>query len=68
MFSHSGPDKNRVTLINSLVVLEVQYIRLQVTLVFTADDVENDLSFCKLDADIKNRTAVAGSVGFVTLK
>ena len=33
---------------------------------FTADDVikaENDVSLCKLDVYVKNRTTVAGSVG-----
>ena len=38
-------------------------------LVFTADGVmkmekKTDIILCKLDVNVKNRTAVAGSVGF----
>ena len=32
--------------------------------VFTADYVKNDVTVCKLDVNVKNRTAVGGSVGF----
>ena len=38
------------------------------TLVFTADYVKNGVSICKLDVDVKNRPAVAGSVGFFKLE
>ena len=57
-----------MNLIVCMVVLEVTYIRRQVTLVFTGDDVKNDVSVCKLDVNVKNRTAVAASVGFFKLK
>ena len=35
------------------------------TLVFTAVTSENDITLCKLDVNVKNRTAVAGSVDFI---
>ena len=38
------------------------YRRRQVTLVFTAITSKNDVTLCKLDINIKNRTAVAGTV------
>ena len=31
---------------------------------FTAVTSENDVTLCKLDVNVKNRTAVAGSVDF----
>ena len=34
---------------------------------FTADDLINDVSLYKLDVNVKNRTAVAGSGGFCKL-
>ena len=40
------------------------YLRHQVTLGFTAVTSENDVTLCKLDVNVKNRTAVAGSVDF----
>ena len=54
--------------LNALVVKEVRYLRRQVTLVFTVDDVKKDVSLCKLDVTVMNLTAVAGSVGFFKLK
>ena len=44
------------------------YQRRQVTLVFTAVTSKNDITLCKLDVNVKNRTAVAGSVDFIKLK
>ena len=44
------------------------YQRRQVTLVFTAVSSKNDITLCKLDVNVKNRTAVAGSVDFIKLK
>ena len=41
------------------------YLRRQVTLVFTAVTSENDVTLCKLDVNVKNRTAVAGSPDFI---
>ena len=38
------------------------------TLVFTAIDVKNDISLCNLDANVKNRMAVTGSVSFFKLE
>ena len=43
------------------------YLLRQVTLVFTAVTSENDVTLCKLDVNVKNRTAVAGSVDFFKL-
>ena len=60
--SHPGPGKNRV--FNALVVLEVTYLRRQVTLVFTAVTSKNDITLCKLDVNVKNRTGVVSSVDF----
>ena len=66
MLSHPGPDKNRV--FNALVVKEVTYLRRQVTLVFTAVTSKNDVTLCKLDVNVKNRTVVPGSGDFFKLK
>ena len=44
------------------------YLRRQVTLVFTAVTSKNDVTLCKLDVNVKNRTAVASSVDFSQLK
>ena len=44
------------------------YLRRQVTLVFTAVTSKNDVTLCKLDVNVKNRTAVAGSVFYFKLK
>ena len=35
---------------------------------FKAVTSENDVTLCKLDVNVKNRTAVAGSVDFLKLK
>ena len=43
------------------------YLRRQVTLAFTAVKSENDVTLCKLEVNVKNRTAVAGSVDFIKL-
>ena len=64
MLSHPGPDK-KSRVFNALVVLEVTYLRRQVTLVFTAVTSKNDVTLCKLDVNVKNRTAVAGSVDII---
>ena len=37
------------------------------TLVFTAVTSKNDVTLCKLDVKVKNRTAFAGSVDFLNL-
>ena len=37
------------------------YLRRQVTLFFTAVTSENDVTLCKLDVNVNNRTAVAGA-------
>ena len=44
------------------------YLRRQVTFVFPAVTSKNDVTLCILDVDIKNRTAVAGSVDFFKCK
>ena len=51
-----------------LVVLEVTYLRRQVTLVCSAVTSKNDITLCKLDVNVKNRTAVAGSVSLFKLE
>ena len=45
--------------------MEVTYLRRHVTLILTADTSENDVMLCKLDVNVKNRTAVAGSADFI---
>ena len=37
------------------------------TLIFTTVTSKNDVTLCKLDVNVKNRTAVAGSVDFIKL-
>ena len=44
------------------------YLHRQMTLTFTDDDIKNDVTLCKLDVIIKNRTAVAGSTCFFKLE
>ena len=44
------------------------YLHRQVTLVFTAVTSKNDVTLCKLDVNVKNRTAVAGSVDLFKLE
>ena len=41
------------------------YLCRQMTLVFTAVTSKNDVTLCKLDVNVENRTAVAGSVDFI---
>ena len=67
MLSHPGPDK-KSCVFNALVVLEVTYLRRQVTLVFTAVTSKTDVTLCKLDINIKNRMEVAGSVDLFNLE
>ena len=43
------------------------YLRRQVMLVFTAVTSKNDVTLCKLDVNVKNRTVVAGSIDFFKL-
>ena len=44
------------------------YLPPQVTLVLTAITSKNDVSLCKLDVNVKNQTAVTGSVDFIKLE
>ena len=44
------------------------YRRSRDVVFFTAVTSENDVTLCKLDVNVKNRTAVAGSVDFFKLK
>ena len=46
----------------------VTFLRRQVKLAFTVDDVKNGVSLCKIDVYVKNRTAVADSVGYFKLE
>ena len=38
------------------------------TLVFTAVTSKNDVTLCKLEVNVKNRTAVTGSIDFIKLE
>ena len=44
------------------------YLRHQVTLVFTAITSKNDVTLCKLEVNVNNRTAVGGIVDFFKVK
>ena len=63
--SHPGPDKNHANLMHWL------YRKSRISLLsdvgFTADYVKKDVFLCKRD-NVKNRMAVAGSVGFFKLE
>ena len=52
MLSHPGPDKNHMYLMHRLYRKSRIYF------------VKNDVTLCKLGVNVKNRTAVAGSVDF----
>ena len=54
MLSHPGLDKNHVFLMHRL------YRKSRIYVVKS----ENDVTLCKLDVNVKNWTAVAGSVDF----
>ena len=54
--------------LNALVVEKVTFLRRQVPLVFTAVTSKNDVILCKLDVNVKNRTADGGSVDFFKLQ
>ena len=63
MLSHPGLDKNHVYLIHRLYRKSRIYV-VKWRWVFTAVTSKNDVTLCKLDVNVKNRTAVAGSVDF----
>ena len=48
--------------------MEVTYLRRQVTLVLIAVTSKNDATLCKLDVNVNNRMAIAGSVDFIKLE
>ena len=66
MLSHPGPDKNHVYLMHWLYRKSRTYV-VKWRWVFTAVTSENDATLCKLDVNVKNQTAVAGSVDFFKL-
>ena len=63
MLSHPGLDKNHVYLMHRLYRKHVSTSSSDVGF-FTAVTSENDVTLCKLDVNVQNRTAVAGSVDF----
>ena len=63
MLSHPGQDKNHVYLMHRLYRKSRIYV-VKWRWIFTAVTSENDVTLCKLDVNVKNRTAVAGSVDF----
>ena len=67
MLSQPGPDKNHVYLMHRLYRKSRIYSSSDVG-IFTAVTSENDVTLCKLDVNVKNRTAVAGSVDYFKLK
>ena len=60
MLSHPGLDKNHVYLMHRLYRKSRIYV-VKWRWAFTAITSENDVTLCKLDVNVKNRTAVAGS-------
>ena len=44
------------------------YLHRQKTLVFTAVTSKNGVTLCNLDVNVKNQTAVAGSIDFFKLE
>ena len=67
MLSHPGLDKNHVYLMHRLCRKSRIYV-VKWRWVFTAVTSKNDVTLCKLDVNVKNRTAVAGSVDFFNLE
>ena len=72
MLSYPGLDKDHVYLMHwsyRKLGISPVCVHSQVILVFTADESKKtDVSLCKLDINVKNRTAVAGSVSFFKLE
>ena len=61
-----GLDKNYVYLMHRLYRKSRIYVVSDVGF-FTAVTSENDVTLCKLDVNVKNRTALAGSFDFFKL-
>ena len=61
-------DRIKARVFSALIVQEVTYLRRQVTLFLQPITSNNDITLCKFDVNVKNRTAVAGSVGFFILE
>ena len=65
MLSHPGPDKNHVYLMHRL------YRRSRIHVVkwrWLLQPLRQKMTLCKLDVNVKNRTAVAGSFDFFKLE
>ena len=63
MVFHPGLEKNHVYLMYRLYRKSRTYV-VKWRWFFTTVTSENDVTLCKLDVNVKNRTAVAGSVDF----
>ena len=68
MSSHPGPDKNHVHLMHWLYIGSRVSVLSSDVVFYTAITSKNDVTLCKLDVNVKNRTAVAGSVNFFQLE
>ena len=67
MLPHPGPDKNHVNLICTGFIGS-QVCTSSSDIIFTADNVKNDVIVCKFDVKVKNGTTVYSSVGFFKLE
>ena len=66
MLSYPGPDKNHLNLMHWLYRKSHIYV-FRWRLFLQPMTSKNDVSLCKLAVNVKNRTAVAGSVSFFKL-
>ena len=67
MLSHPEPDKNHVYLMHWLYKKSRIYV-VKLRWFFTAVTSKKDVTLCKLDVNVKNQMAVAGSVDFFDLE
>ena len=67
MLSHPGPEKITCILCIGCIGSHVSTMSSDVGF-FTAVTSKNDVTLCKLDVNVKNRTADAGSVDFFKLE
>ena len=67
MLSHPGPDKNHVYLMHRLYRKSRIYV-VKWRWFFQPLRQKNDVTLCKLDVNVKNRTVVAGSVDLFKLE
>ena len=67
MLSHPRPDENHVNLMHWLYRMSCIFV-VKLRWFLHRMTSKNDVSLCKLDVNVKDRTAVAGSVGCFKLE